>query len=104
MSKLHDRIVEMAKKRMPPRIIANHLKINVDDVYHRLRMARKDGEVIPNFNNKSVMPADAVLSHQLVIPSRLHGLLEKEAAVRGKTPTEFAQGLLEGALLGGKRA
>ena len=103
MTSNNPRIVEMAIQRIPPREIASQLNLHVDDVYSRIRAARREGHDIPHFNAKTpVAKTEAAASGlpQIVIPNRLHALLVREADRRGKSPAETAQRLLEDALLG----
>ncbi|MCI5041027.1 MAG: helix-turn-helix domain-containing protein, partial [Donghicola eburneus] len=97
MTETRDRILEMARKRVPPHAIAKHLNVSRSKVYNRIRLARAEGEAIPSFRELKaadrVDPAD--LPHQFNIPQQLQGLLQSYAASRGLTPAEAGVRILE---------
>lgn len=106
-------IVSLALQRVPPKVIAQRLRVHPNTVYQRIREARQTGEVIPSFKTPSMIeaakarpsarPEEAKASpstKHIVVSVRLYSLLTTEAARRGLTPTEAAQRLLEKALLG----
>lgn len=109
-----DKVIAMAVDRIPPRDIAAKFDVPVDTVYGLIRKARSSGTHIPHFNAGKPEPKLAIVgvdharvvdvtSYNLVIPNRLHSLLDSEALRRGKTPAELAQHILETALLSGVR-
>lgn len=103
MSALQDRIVMLAKEGKRPKEIIGLTGAHENTVYGAIRAARKKGADIPHFSNSrtAAVPAQAARpEHYVVLPSRLHSLLQAEAQRRNLTLTEAAQRLLENALLG----
>lgn len=101
MTALTHRIVELAKRRIPPRVIARQLGITPDTVYSRIRRARTEGADIPLYGPHRASKCEAPVgpNPHLSVPSRLHGLLLSYAERRGLTPSEAAGRILESALL-----
>jgi hypothetical protein len=98
MAASRNKIIELAKKRMPPAAIARTLGCKVDQVYSAIRWARSNGADIPHFRTvKSDPPRPSASS--IVINNRLNSLLTREAERIGLSPSEMAQRLLETALL-----
>lgn len=103
MSTLQERIVKFAKEGKRPKEIMGLTGAHEHIVYGAIRAARKKGADIPHFssNRKPSVSAKADgPDHYVVLPSRLHSLLQAEAQRRNLTLTEAAQRLLENALLG----
>lgn len=105
MSKHYAEIVGLAKQRVRPVAIASQLGIHPNTVYEAIRKARKRGEDIETFAKGREGEADAetispITPRHLLIPMRLHGLLQQRATERGMTTSEYGQHLLEKALLG----
>ncbi len=106
MNSRYAEIVSLAKQRVRPVAIANQLGIHPNTVYENIRKARKRGEDIETFAKGREVDADGtgeaispVTPRNLLIPMRLHSLLELRASERGMTTSEFGQRLLERALL-----
>ncbi|MDF3420177.1 helix-turn-helix domain-containing protein [Sulfitobacter sp. KE29] len=103
MSALQDRIVKLAKEGKRPKEIMGLVGTHENTVYDAIRAARKKGADIPLFSNsrtpKPLKEADRQ-QHYVVLPDRLHSLLQAEARRRNLTLTEAAQRLLENDLLG----
>ena len=103
MSVLQERIVSLAKEGKRPKEIMGLTGAHENTVYGAIRAARKKGADIPHFSSSrtAAVPAEAARpEHYVVLPSRLHSLLQAEAQRRNLTMTEAAQRLLESALLG----
>ena len=104
MNSRYAEIVSLAKQRVRPVAIANQLGIHPNTVYENIRKARKRGEtfakgreVEADGTGEAISP---VTPRNLLIPMRLHSLLELRASERGMTTSEYGQRLLERALLG----
>ena len=93
------RIIDLARSNVRPCDIAKTMGIDVGKVYSAIRNARSKGTDIPYFRRFAPSADPATAARPLSVPLRLFGLLEAEAARRGKTPSETAQQLLEDALL-----
>lgn len=119
MSRKSTQIVELAKQRVLPKDIVEQLGVERGTVYEAIRLARRRGWDIPPFRTwkpeqplsdgsetqaEPEIPPSSSLTRQIVIPIRLHALLQSEAERRGKSPVELAQRLLEDALLGAVRS
>lgn len=98
MPAARNKIIELAKKRVPPASIARTLDCKVDQVYAAIRWARSNGAEIPHFRSmKTETPKSPASS--IVINHRLNSLLIREAERLDLSPSEMAQRLLETALL-----
>lgn len=97
MSNLHSKIIDLAKKRIPPTQIAKLVKCSQDKVYSEIRKARTRGEVIPYF--RAIAKAPKRTGSTIVLPDRLHSLLIRYAEAHEMTPGEAAASLLEAGLL-----
>lgn len=105
MATSRNRIIDLAKKRVPPKRIAHLLNVDQDKVYAAIRWARSNGVDIPHFragspvgpekNAETPRPSTPLIR----INNRLSALLNREAERAGVTPSEMAQRLLETALL-----
>ncbi|APE43629.1 hypothetical protein BOO69_09540 [Sulfitobacter alexandrii] len=105
MSKHYASIVKLAKARVRPVQIAQQLGIHPNGVYEAIRKARAHGEKIETFartreTSNSTDAVSPVTPRNILIPMRLHSLLEQGAAEHGMTTSEYGQRLLEKALLG----
>lgn len=101
MTKQDAEIIDRAKKRIPPYLIAKDLKVSRDRVYSIIRPARTNGEDIPYFSagRKTDQDRPAPSAQHVVLPPRLIGLLKSYGEGRGLTPSEAARHLLETAIL-----
>jgi len=98
-----EKVVELALRGIRPKAIAEQLGCEPTTVHALISAARRKGVVIPHFGKgvePAITPPEAPVARNLVIPIRLFSLLQKRSEERSMTVQEYAQTLLERALLG----
>ena len=97
----HARIEQLAKKRMPPAVIAKVVGCSRDKVYASIRRARTNGADIPHFTKlRATESEQAATTTSIAVPIRLMTLLRAEAERQGRTINEVARNCIERSLLG----
>jgi len=87
----YDHVVKLARQEIRPKDIAARLGLHQQTVYEHIRNARAKGEDLPRFSPAGVPKQKR--SVQLLAEVREE--LEPHAAVRGLSPLELAERLLE---------